>query len=136
MTRGPDTTATPIRRAPGAARDGSWMRALAHHYGRMLELHPYEPLLVLFDIDGTILDMRHMVRHVLRAYDRAHGSGHFRDLELGAIRTHEDSLEVLLDAHPLPSGTRQSVLRWYLRHRWSADAIRDSSRRDRASPRR
>ena len=46
MTRGPDTTATPIRRAPGAARDGSWMRALAHHYGRMLEFHPYEKLMM------------------------------------------------------------------------------------------
>ncbi|HKY60516.1 MAG TPA: hypothetical protein VJP59_05840 [Gemmatimonadota bacterium] len=104
------------------------MRALADHYGRMVELHPGAPLLVLFDIDGTILDMRHMVRYVLQAYDHAHGTAHFRDLELGAIRTHEDSLEVLLDAHRLPSGTRQSVLRWYLRHRWSADAIRASHR--------
>jgi hypothetical protein len=104
------------------------MRALADHYGRMLELHPEEPLLVLFDIDGTILDMRHMVRYVLKEYDRAHGTALFRDLELGAIRTHEDNLEALLDAHRLPSETRQSVLRWYLRHRWSEEAIRASHR--------
>lgn len=115
-------------RLPDGTRDAGWMRALADHYGRMVELHPGEPLLVLFDIDGTILDMRHMVRYVLKAYDGTHGTAYFRDLELGAIRTHEDSLEVLLDAHDLPSGTRQSVLRWYLRHRWSADAIRASHR--------
>ena len=116
------------RRSRGGAGDRGWMRVLADHYGRTVDRHPGEPLLVLFDIDGTILDMRNMVRHVLQAYDRAHGTAHFRDLELAAIRTHEDSLEVLLDAHRLPSGTRQSVLRWYLRHRWSADAIRASHR--------
>lgn len=127
MRWAPPTPATLSRRLPGVSGQ-EWMRALADHYGRMLELHPEEPLLVLFDIDGTILDMRYMVRYVLKAYDGAHGTAHFRDLELGAIRTHEDSLEVLLDAHDLPSGTRQSVLRWYLRHRWSADAIRASHR--------
>lgn len=121
-------TVAPLAQRGAGAVDRGWMRALADHYGRMLELHPEEPLLVLFDIDGTILDMRHMVRYVLQAYDRAHGTAHFRDLELGGIRTHEDSLEVLLDAHHLPSGTRQSVHRWYLRHRWSRDAIRASHR--------
>ena len=119
--------ATLTRNLPGA-RGQEWMRALADHYGRTLELHPGEPLLILFDIDGTILDMRHMIRYVLKEYDREHGTALFRDLELGAIRTHEDSLEVLLDSHRLRSGTRQSVLRWYLRHRWSQEAIRASHR--------
>lgn len=104
------------------------MRSLSDHYARMVERHPEEPLLVLFDIDGTILDMRHMVRYVLRAYDRAHGTAHFRDLELAGIRAHEDSLEVLLEPYRLPKGTRQSVLRWYLRHRWSREAMLASHR--------
>ncbi len=128
MRWGSQTTPTLARRVDRAAEDSLWMRALADHYGRMVERHPEEPLLVLFDIDGTILDMRHMVRHVLRAYDRAHGTAHFRDLELAGIRTHEDSLEVLLDAYRLPNGTRQSVLRWYLRHRWSSEAMLASHR--------
>lgn len=126
MRLGSNTVST--QRLPTGTRDAEWMRALADHYGRMVERHPGEPLLVLFDIDGTIIDMRHMVRYVLKAYDVAHGTGYFRDLELAAIQTHEDSLESLLDAHDLPSGTRQSVLRWYLRHRWSADALRASHR--------
>ena len=128
MRWGSQTLPTLDRRVDRPSDETHWMRALADHYGRMVERHPGEPLLVLFDIDGTILDMRHMVRHVLRAYDLAHGTAHFRDLELAAIRTHEDSPEVLLDAYRPPNGTRQSVLRWYLRHRWSPEAMLASHR--------
>ncbi len=35
-----------------------WMRRLAKHYERVRERYPGERLIVLFDIDGTILDMR------------------------------------------------------------------------------
>jgi len=41
-----------------------WMRRLAAHYGRFRSEYPEDQLLIVFDIDGTILDMRHMVRHV------------------------------------------------------------------------
>jgi hypothetical protein len=40
------------------------MRRLAAHYGRFRSEYPEDQLLIVFDIDGTILDMRHMVRHV------------------------------------------------------------------------
>jgi len=46
------------------------MRRLAAHYGRFRSDYPEDQLLIVFDIDGTILDMLHMVRHVLLLFDR------------------------------------------------------------------
>ena len=57
-----------------------WMRRLAKHYERARERYPGERLIVLFDIDGTILDMRYAVRYALRGYDAAHGTRYFSDL--------------------------------------------------------
>ena len=47
------------------------MRELAWHYGRMRGAYPEDQLCVVFDIDGTILDMRHLVVYVLLEFDRA-----------------------------------------------------------------
>ena len=47
-----------------------WMKKLAQHYEKMRSIYPSDRLIVLFDIDGTILDMRHMVLSVLYSYDR------------------------------------------------------------------
>ena len=38
-----------------------WMRSLAEHYERTRQGHPTDELCVVFDIDGTILDLRHLV---------------------------------------------------------------------------
>jgi len=46
-----------------------WMRRLADHYARFRQDYPDDRLLIVFDIDGTILDLRHMVRHVLLDYE-------------------------------------------------------------------
>lgn len=34
-----------------------WMKRLALHYERVKYLQPEDKLMILFDIDGTILDM-------------------------------------------------------------------------------
>ena len=60
------------------------MRRLAAHYGRFRSEYPEDRLLIVFDIDGTILDMRHMVRQVLLWFDRAHGSDWFHGLTAGS----------------------------------------------------
>ena len=46
-----------------------WMRRLADHYARFRQGYPDDRLLIVFDIDGTILDLRYMVRYVLLDYD-------------------------------------------------------------------
>ena len=54
------TTATARRpRHEGLTRVSDWMRSLAGHYVNSRIAHPEDDLLVVFDIDGTILDMGH-----------------------------------------------------------------------------
>ncbi len=55
---------------------------LASHYRRMRTEYPDDQLIVLFDVDGTIIDLRHMVLRLLRKYDQKHGTSYFRALSL------------------------------------------------------
>jgi hypothetical protein len=57
-----------------------WMWELSVHYERMRRAYPDRELCIVFDIDGTILDLRFLVVHALLAYDRAHGTEYFQGL--------------------------------------------------------
>ena len=74
-----------------------WMRRLADHYARFRQGYPDDRLLIVFDIDGTILDLRYMVRYVLLDYDRAHGSDLFHGLSVDDIDVHENRVEEFLE---------------------------------------
>jgi hypothetical protein len=100
-----------------------WMRRLAAHYGRSRAEYPEDRLLVVFDIDGTILDMRHMVRRVLLSFDRAHGSDWFHGLEVGDIDVHENQADRWLAGRGLPDGVSDQVLRFYNEQRWLPEAV-------------
>jgi hypothetical protein len=106
----------------------NWMRDLAKHYAAARRRHPLDDLLVVFDIDGTILDMRHMVWHVLLEYDRMHGSEHFRGLCVEDVDVHENQLEPFLARFGLSEAVQREVLEWYLERRWSSTAILASHR--------
>lgn len=105
-----------------------WMNALATRYGELRRSHPDDRLLVVFDIDGTILDMRYMVRHVLLSYDREHDTDHFHGLEVDDIKVHENEVKAYLDTLPLAEEKRRHILEWYIANRWSADAVLASHR--------
>lgn len=105
-----------------------WMAALAAHDARIRRAHPEQELLVVFDIDGTILDMRHMVRHVLLAYDRAHKTRAFAGLSVDDIDVHENRVGELLARLGLPEVAQKHVLAWYLDRRWSPEAVRAAHR--------
>jgi hypothetical protein len=105
-----------------------WMRELATHYAQMRERYPRDQLLILFDIDGTILDTRHMVRYVLLNYDREHGTLHFHGLRVEDVTTHENHVDQLLVDLGLPAEVRGAVLEWYLAHRWRSEGILASHR--------
>src|SRR5690606_34676229 len=107
---------------PSAAME-DWMRSLAEHYARCRADHPEAHLLVVFDIDGTILDMRHMVRHVLRDYDRAHGTRLFAGLRVDDVDVHENEVDTLLDRWGLAAGDRARVLAWYHARRWTPESV-------------
>ncbi len=99
------------------------MRRLARHYDRFRREYPDEQLLIVFDIDGTILDMRSMVREVLLSYDRENGTDYFVGLEVGDIAVHENQVDVLLADMALPSAVAHAIHGWYLEHRWKPEAV-------------
>jgi hypothetical protein len=99
------------------------MQALADQYRRARSQYPDDDLMIVFDIDGTIIDMRHMVRHVLLDYDRRHGTRFFYGLRVDDITDHENRVEPLLGRLEIPEASAGVIREWYLRHRWSAEAI-------------
>jgi len=105
-----------------------WMRSLAEHYARCRAGSSEERLLLVFDIDGTILDMRHMVCHVLAGYDRGHGTDLFRGLRPDDVDVHENQVDRFLDARALAPSVRADVHRWYLDRRWEPAAVLEAHR--------
>ena len=101
----------------------NWMRRLHKQYEKLRAQYPEDKLLILFDIDGTILDMRCMMLYVLKAYDEEHGTEYFEELRLADVTVHENQVETLLKSRNIPSNQRRGVLGWYVEHRWTPSAI-------------
>jgi hypothetical protein len=104
------------------------MWELAAHYERMRRAYPDQELCIVFDIDGTILDMRYLVVHALLAYDREHGTDHFHGLHAEDVTVHEDRIDEFLEDLALPTAARANVLTWYAEHLWSPEAILAANR--------
>lgn len=68
------------------------MAELAAQYQKMREVYPQDSLMILFDIDGTILDMRYMVLYVLKSYDVRQETHLFQKLEASDIKVHVSPL--------------------------------------------
>jgi hypothetical protein len=103
-----------------------WMRRLARHYAGVRAAHPHDQLLVVFDIDGTVLDMRHMVCQLLLGYDLAHGTDHFSGLRPGDVDVHENEVGVFLERRGLAPEDRRRVMHWYMERRWKPGAVRSA----------
>ncbi len=101
----------------------SWMTRVARHYDKVCARYPDDELLILFDIDGTILDMRCMILYLLTKYDEEHDTSLFQGLELTDIDVHEDQVDHLLEGLNLSRPLCQKVHDWYLSNRWSSSAI-------------
>ena len=101
----------------------NWMERLASHYEAMRSRYPEEQLVILFDIDGTILDTRYLVLTVLQSYDAAHGTSYFRNLRVPEVTTHEDNVRELLARFGLSTTERERIAAWYERAYWSPDAV-------------
>lgn len=101
----------------------SWMRALADHYMQTREKYPRDHLVILFDIDGTILDTRYTVLKLLKSYDREHGCTYFENLHLTDITFNEEDLAAELRLLDLPEEQVAHVCQWYETHRWTSWAV-------------
>ena len=106
----------------------SWMGELANHYEMMRHRYPDEKLMIVFDIDGTILDTRYMVRYVLQSYDRFRGSNYFRWLRIEEIVIDDNDISPLLERLKIPEKELESLLDWYDKHAWSEKAVLEAHR--------
>jgi beta-phosphoglucomutase-like phosphatase (HAD superfamily) len=95
---------------------GDWMRELARHFERLRDAYPAEELCVVFDIDGTIVDTRHLVVHILLAYDRERDTDLFRGLRAEDVTVYERHVDDLLDGFGLPAPVRADVRAFYVEH--------------------
>ncbi|HDZ27619.1 hypothetical protein LCGC14_0447460 [marine sediment metagenome] len=104
----------------------NWMAELTYHYEKTRRRYPQDRLMILFDIDGTILDMRYMVFHVLKAFDKKHDTHFFRKLNVSDITVHENQVDSFLAELRIPSEEQREIIKWYNQHRWSSEYILQS----------
>lgn len=90
-----------------------WMRILSIHYREMQNNYDGRPLIILFDIDGTILDMRFMIYNVLKRFDEDHGTDHFEGLTVNDIDFHEQHVSGFLDRLKLSRDHQLKILYRY-----------------------
>ena len=110
-------------------KTAGWMRDLAYHYDRARATYPNDRLIVLFDVDGTIVDLRYMMLSLLREYDRIHGSKYFRHMGLTDIDVNENHMDVLLARmNSLSDKMREEVAQWYKSRYWDQDVMFESHR--------
>ena len=72
------------------------MKKLSLHYEKTRNLRPADHLMVVFDIGGTILDMRYMILSVLKSFDRRQATGFFNTLTVSDIKVHENQIDPLV----------------------------------------
>lgn len=104
------------------------MTTLANHYQKMQQKYPDEDLLILFDIDGTILDMRNMVLFLLNCFDREHKTSYFSHLGLQDISVHENDVVALLTKLSIKAAEKHKILEWYNANRWQQETIMEGHR--------
>jgi FMN phosphatase YigB (HAD superfamily) len=97
----------------------NWMRELSLHYEIIRNNYPDDKLLILFDIDGTILDMRYTIKAMLKSYDKQFNTAYFTNLEPGDIDFAEEDLEQALVRMGVEFRHIGQVLDWYCKNRWS-----------------
>jgi len=95
-----------------------WMGALASHYDAIRGAYPTDEVVVVFDIDGTILDLRHLVVHVLLAYDRDRGTDLFHGLVADDIAVPETRIDLMLGDLDVARERRDDVADFYREHLW------------------
>ena len=103
-----------------------WMSDLAAHYEKTRRQYPQDNLMIVFDIDGTILDTRYMILAVLQAFDEAHGTQFFRSHQVSDIKVHENQVDRFLAGLQIPPRQQNEILDWYNQQRWTSEYIRCS----------
>jgi len=106
----------------------NWLAKLASHFEATRERYPRDRLAILFNIDGTILDVRYAIQHVLLAYDRKHKTRYFSDLEISDISVHERDVGALVRSLVPNEVEEENVLGWFREKFWASSAVLETHR--------
>ncbi len=90
--------------------------------------HPGDRLLVVFDVDGTVVDMREAVLLALRDFDREHGTRHFDSLLPVQISKYEGALEKVLADREVSARDAEQVRTWFHERFWTIRYVMASYR--------
>lgn len=105
-----------------------WMKRLADYYEEFRLAYPGENLIIVFDIDGTILDMRHMILFALKQFDEQLGTQYFQNLDHNDIDFHEAHVSGLFERLLIPPRYRETMLAGFDERLMSATALPKSQR--------
>jgi len=105
-----------------------WMKTLSDHYETMRTRYPNDRLLILFDIDGTILDMRYKLFYLLKIYDLEHDTGYFSNLNISDLSFGEESLGQGLKGMKIPESAIREIQPWYQHNCWSVWSLIEANR--------
>jgi hypothetical protein len=103
-----------------------WMKRLALHYEQTKNQYGKDKRMILFDIDGTILDMRYMILYVLHAFDHHSQTRFFHGLKITDIAIHETEVGALLEKMEIQANQRCNIIDWYAKQSRSSRAIMES----------
>jgi hypothetical protein len=106
----------------------TWMKLLAEHYESFRNRFPEERLLLVFDIDGTILDMRYMIHHALKSFDAINGTDYFASLGWKEIDFHEEHIHRLFEKRNIPEAHREAIRNQYGKLLLSTAAVIEAHR--------
>lgn len=106
----------------------SWMRTLSNYYNYMRKAYPDERLLILFDLDGTIVDTRYMIHNSLKSFDQRHGTTCFSNLKVTDINSHEKHIDQWLEKYEKSKLKRHDVIEWCKMYYWSSPSMTASHR--------
>ena len=112
----------------GEAMKTNWMKALSTQYRDACDQFPNDQHMIIFDIDGSILDMRYMILRLLQAYDQEHASNYFEGLDVSQITVHENQVVELLEQLKIVKKARKKILDWFGQKRWTSEAIHEMHR--------
>ena len=104
------------------------MSLLSQHYDSMNRKYPKDRMMLVFDIDGTILDMRCMILNLMQTYDADQGTGYFSRLGIEDITVHENQVQHLLVDLGIPLDEQQNLIDWYGEHRWDRENVLHANR--------
>jgi hypothetical protein len=104
------------------------MKRLAEQHRITRGLYPEDRLIVVFDIDDTILDLRHMILHVLSSFDEHHHTGYFQGMTVQDIEAGELEVLRMMMGLGIAEPDRLRVSKWFEERSWSTTVIRDGHR--------